>query len=58
MEFISRRSFKKQRKQFLQTNDELHQGIELPTKIIDHVKQTDKIMMEDEKDVLERCHLI
>ena len=52
MEFISRRSFKKQRKQFLQTNDELHQDIELPTKIIDHVKQTDKIMMEDEKDVL------
>ena len=26
--------------------------MELPTKNIDHVKQTDKIMMEDEKDVL------
>ena len=34
MENISRRSFTKQRKQFLQTNDKLYEGVELPTKNI------------------------
>ena len=34
MEFISRRHFTKQRKQFLQANDKLYKGVELPTKNI------------------------
>ena len=57
MEFISRRSFTKQRKQFLETTDKLYGGMELPTKTsdfplnIDTIKQTNKIMM-NEKDVL------
>ena len=34
MEFISGRRFTKQRKQFLQTNNKLYKGIELPTKNI------------------------
>ena len=58
MGFISRRSFTKQCKQFLQANDKLFQGMELPTKNIrpstehwDHQANT-QIMMKDEKDVL------
>ena len=34
MEFISGRHFTKQRKQFLQANDKLYEGVELPTKNI------------------------
>ena len=34
METIPRRHFTKQRKQFLQGNDKLYEGMELPTKII------------------------
>ena len=34
MEFISGRRFTKQRKQFLQANGKLYEGIALPTKII------------------------
>ena len=34
MEFISRRSFTKQHKQFLQENDKLYEGVELPAKNI------------------------
>ena len=34
MEFISGRSFTKQRKQLLQVNDKLYEGMELPTKNI------------------------
>ena len=34
MEFISGRSFTKQRKQFLQVNDKLYEGMELHTKSI------------------------
>ena len=32
METIPRRSFTKQRKQFLQANDKLYEGVKLPTK--------------------------
>ena len=35
MEFISGRHLTKQRKQFLQANDKLYEGVELPTKNID-----------------------
>ena len=34
MEFILGRHFTKQRKQFLQANDKLYEGVELPTKNI------------------------
>ena len=34
MEFISGRHFTKQRKQFLETNGKLYEGVELPTKNI------------------------
>ena len=34
MEFISRRSFTKQRRQLVQENDKLYEGMELPTKNI------------------------
>ena len=34
MEFISGRHFTKRRKQFLQANDKLYDGVELPTKNI------------------------
>ena len=34
MEFISGRHFTKQRKQILQANDKLYEGMELPTKNI------------------------
>ena len=34
MDFISRKSFTKQRKQFLQENDKLYEGVESPTKNI------------------------
>ena len=34
METILRRCFAKQRKQFLQANDKLYEGMELPTKNI------------------------
>ena len=34
MEFISGRHLTKQRKQFLQANDKLYEGVELPTKNI------------------------
>ena len=57
MEFISGRSFTKQRKQFLQGNDKLYEGMELPTKNIrsstehrDHKANTQDHM--DGKDVL------
>ena len=56
METIPRRSFTKQRKQFLQENDKLYEGMELPTPNIkpssEIIKQTHKIMMDGEKDVL------
>ena len=58
MEFISGRHFTKQRKQFLQANDKLYEGVELPTKNIDLplnteiMRQVYGLMMEDEKDVL------
>ena len=34
MEFISGRYFTEQRKQFLQANEKLYEGVELPTKNI------------------------
>ena len=34
LETISERGFTKQRKQFLQENDKLYEGVELPTKNI------------------------
>ena len=34
MKFISGRHFTKQRKQFLQANNKLYEGVELPTKNI------------------------
>ena len=56
METIPRRHFTKQRKQFLQANDKLYEGMELPTPNIkpssEIIKQTHKIMMDGEKDVL------
>ena len=58
METIPRRSFTKQRKQFLQANDKLYEDMELPTKNIrsslstEIINQAHRIMMEDEKDVL------
>ena len=58
MEFISGRHLTKQRKQFLQANDKLYEGVELPTKTLDLslnteiIKQAHGLMMEDEKDVL------
>ena len=60
METIPRRSFTKQRKQFLQENDKLYEGMELPTPNIkpssEIIKQTHKIMMDGEKDVLAGEH--
>ena len=48
------RSFVKQRKQFLQANDKLHEGVGLSTKNIrshrDH--QAHELAIEDQKDVL------
>ena len=49
MEFISGRHFTKQRKQFLQANDKLYEGVELPTK---NIRSSTGLMMEDEKDLL------
>ena len=49
MDFISRRFFTKQRKQFLQANDKLYEGVELPTK---NIRSSTGLMMEDEKDLL------
>ena len=58
MEFILGRRLTKQRKQFLQANDKLYGGMEFLQKTLDlplnteTIKQTDELMMEDEKDVL------
>ena len=58
MEFILGRRLTKQRKQFLQANDKLYGGMEFLQKSLDLsltteiIKQTDELMMEDEKDVL------
>ena len=60
MEFIAGRSFTKQRKQLLQANDKMYEGMEFHTKKsgftlnIEIIKQTHKITMEyrDGKDVL------
>ena len=49
MEFILGRHFTKQRKQFLQANDKLYEGVELPTK---NIRSSTGLMMEDEKDLL------
>ena len=49
MEFISGRRFTKQRKQFLQANDKLYEGVELHTK---NIRSSTGLMMEDEKDLL------
>ena len=49
MEFISGRHLTKQRKQFLQANDKLYEGVELPTK---NIRSSTGLMMEDEKDLL------
>ena len=57
MEFILGKHFTKQRKRFLQANDKLYEGVELPTKNIrsstEHRDyQAHGLMMEDEKDIL------
>ena len=58
MEFILGRRLTKQSRQFLQANDKLYEGLELPTKNIDLplnteiIRQTYGLMMEVEKDVL------
>ena len=57
MEFISVRHFTKQRKQFLQANDKLYEGVELSTKLdlplnTEIIRQVHGLVMEDEKDVL------
>ena len=55
MEFISGRHFTKRRKQLLQANDKLYEGMDLSKKTLgcplstDIIKQTHNIMMEDEK---------
>ena len=49
MEFISGRHLTKQRKQFLQANDKLYEGVELHTK---NIRSSTGLMMEDEKDLL------